>query len=114
MSKMSRNKGKRGEREFAGQWNLLMPGTLKRGVQYSGGEDSPDVCGVSGLHFEVKRVERLMLDAAYKQAVDDCGENVPIVAHRKNRGNWMLTFALEDLQELVNCIQQAQREEDCG
>jgi hypothetical protein len=60
----------------------------------------------------------LLLDAAYKQAVDDCGENVPIVAHRKNRGQWLLTLALDDLPDLVERIQQAHTDsserKDCG
>ena len=58
MGKASREKGKRGEREAS---NFFKPYgyETRRGVQYHGGPDSPDVVGLPDMHIEVKRVEAL-------------------------------------------------------
>jgi Holliday junction resolvase len=94
MSRMSRNKGKVGEREFAAL--LREHGfSARRGQQFAGGQDSPDVvCSALPVHWEVKRVERANLPAAYAQAVADAplhGE--PVVATRRNKGAWMIYAA---------------------
>jgi len=85
-------KGKRGEREFA-KWLRENFGVFaKRGQQHSGSPDSPDVVAdIPGIHLEVKRVERLNLQAAMGQAKRDCGDNVPVVCHRRNRSEWLVT-----------------------
>ena len=58
----SRNKGQRGEREFASELRRLFGIDARRGVQYCGGADSPDVItDFDEIHFEVKRTERLSL-----------------------------------------------------
>ena len=102
MSKMSRDKGKRGELEFA---KLLRDEgfTAARGQQYSGGADSPDVVhNVPGVHFEVKRVERLNLKAAMDQADNDADpKDIPVVAHRKNHEPWYVTMFAEDFLLLL-------------
>ena len=61
----SRNKGKAGEREAAAELGSLLGVAARRGVQYQGGPDSPDVVldGVA-IHVEAKRTERLLLWAA--------------------------------------------------
>jgi Holliday junction resolvase len=93
----SREKGKAGEREFAG---LCRDNgyDVRRTAQYAGKtEDSADVVGLPGIHVEVKRVERLVLDDAMDQAIrDHKSERLPIVAHRRNRGRWMITMQAED------------------
>ena len=54
----SREKGKRGERELAGE--LRRHGyDARRGQQYCGANGDADVVGLPGLHIECKRVERL-------------------------------------------------------
>ena len=99
----SRSKGCRGEREFA-QWLRENLGCeARRGQQFSGSPDSPDVVhSLEGIHFEVKRTERLSVYEAMEQAERDCGEDVPIVAHRRNRKEWLLIIKAEDLTRLVN------------
>ena len=90
MGKPSRDKGKRGEREFAAV--LIDHGfTARRGVQYSGGVDSPDVIctELHDVHFEVKRVEKPNLKAAYAQAFQDAGIKEPVVVTRQNGQQWM-------------------------
>lgn len=94
----SRAKGARGEREWA-EWlrdNLGID--ARRGQQFAGGPDSPDVIGLKGTHAEVKRVEKLNISNAMTQAERDCGDNnLPYVAHRKNGEEWMITIRATDV-----------------
>lgn len=86
MGRMSRQKGKRGEREAAAELGAIFACDARRGVQYQGGPDSPDVVltGVN-VHVEAKRVEALNLYKALEQAKGDAMPGkVPIVWHRKN------------------------------
>lgn len=98
MSRMSRNKGKRGERELAERLRELGITEARRGQQYRGGAGSPDVVGMPGVHIECKRVERLRLHDAMVQSqgdADDSGD-VPVVMHRRNNEPWYVTMTLED------------------
>ena len=97
----SRSKGKRGELELA-HWLEERGYAARRGQQHKGGEDSPDViCPDLPFHFEVKRTERLNLYDAMDQAVNDAGKAIPVVAHRRNRGDWVGIIRLEDLLFLM-------------
>lgn len=99
----SRDKGKRGERELAKLLNEQFPHLdACRGVQYQGGDDSPDVrVSDDCLHFEIKRVERLNLYQALEQATEDGNGKLPVVLHKKNRKPAVAIVPLERLQELV-------------
>jgi len=94
MSSMnSRTKGAVGEREWRDQ--LRNEGfTARRGQQFAGGPDSPDVIceELSNLHMEVKRVQNLNLDKACEQAERDSRGKPYIVAHRKNNKKWKVTM----------------------
>lgn len=93
-------KGKVGERE----WRDVLKEKgfqARRGQQFSGSPDSPDVVSNLPFHFEVKRVEALNIDKAMEQAKRDCGKSVPVVAHRKNKRPWLVTMVAEDWLELV-------------
>ena len=106
----SRNKGKVGEREFA---ELLRQHGFeaRRGQQFSGGADSPDVVceALDWLHIEVKRVEQLNLAEACAQAKRDQAKaglhghkkTAWIVAHRRNHTPWMITLDSEALYGLL-------------
>ena len=89
----SRNKGKVGEREFA---SLLREHGFdaRRGQQFSGSPDSPDVVSdaLAWLHVEVKRVQNLNLTDACVQAEGDCGGKPWVVAHRRNHAAWLITM----------------------
>lgn len=102
MSRLSRQKGKRGEREFAA---LLRAHGLeaRRGVQYRGGPDSPDVvCEALPIHWEVKRTEQLALYPALEQARTECPDgHTPVVATKRNRGRWIVLLDAEDLLRLL-------------
>lgn len=99
MGKTSREKGKRGEREVA---SLLRTHgyDARRGVQYKGGTDSPDVVGLPHIHIEVKRTERLDLYGALSQSKGDAGADLPVVIHRKNDCEWVVIQPLNDWIEL--------------
>lgn len=93
----SRAKGKRGELEWA-SFCRQNGYDCRRTAQYCGKTgDASDVVGLPGIHQEVKRVERLDLTAAMSQAQRDKkpGE-LPIVAHRRNGEEWMVTMSAED------------------
>jgi hypothetical protein len=100
----SREKGKRGERLWRDE--LRAAGYVaRRGQQFSGSEDSPDVvCEELGwIHFEVKAVERLNIEEAMDQARRDCGmRKVPVVVHRRNRRPWLVTMEAGTFLKLVN------------
>ena len=97
----SREKGKKGELEFAHFLNGFGINAF-RGVQYQGGQDSPDVVTeLTDFHFEVKRVERFMLYNSLKQAIKDAGAKIPVVAHRQNRAEWVVILRASDFLGLV-------------
>jgi len=105
----SRDKGKRGEREWAAYLTEL-GFDARRGVQYHGGPDSPDICGgIPGTHAEVKRVERLNIHDAIQQAQDDSGGTlIPYVAHRRNRSEWLVTLRARDIIRLAQLLREAE------
>ena len=96
----SRAKGQRAERELAAVLRTYGYDT-RRGQQFAGGIDSPDVKGLPGIHIECKRVENLNIHKAYEQATRDAeGKAIPAVFHRRNRAPWMVTLSLEDFMEI--------------
>ena len=102
MSGFSRRKGKRGERELAAA--LTAEGfEARRGQQFRGGPDSPDVIvpSLPGIHWEAKRTERLSLYDALAQATNEAGDKLPIVAHRRNHFEWVAVLRLVDLLAII-------------
>lgn len=112
MGRTSRNKGKRGEREAAAELGQLLGVQARRGVQYHGGPDSPDVV-LEGLpiHVEAKRTEKLMLWPAIDQAVADAPDgSVPMVWHRPNRRESVVVVRTRDLMRLARAIAACEEE----
>lgn len=107
--RMSRNKGKGGELEFANKlgWMMNDP-NVRRGRQFCGGQDSPDVRNddcLPKVHVEVKRAESLSLYKALAQAEEDAGEGkIPVVAHRRNNRPWVLIIRMDDLPALAEQV----------
>ena len=96
----SRSKGKRGELELAKELQKYGFET-RRGQQYCGGNGDADVVGVPGLHIECKRVERLNVENALRQAERDSQKGkIPVVMHRANREEWKVTLRLKDFMEV--------------
>jgi len=96
----SKRKGAAGERELSKFLRAHGFSEARRGQQYSGIEGE-DVVGLPGYHVEVKRVERLNIHDAMNQSIRDADNQIPIVAHRKNRTPWLVTMRAEDFLELV-------------
>lgn len=91
----SRDKGKRGELELARKLREYGYG-CRRGQQYCGANGDADVVGLDGIHIECKRVERLDLYGAMAQAkVDARDGEMPVVMHRKNACEWLVTMPLD-------------------
>ena len=90
----SREKGKRYELHVA----LLFRSEgyeARRGQQYNG-LDGDDVVGVPGIHIECKAVERLNLYDAIAQSKRDAKGQVPVVIHKKNNCNDLVTMEFVD------------------
>jgi Holliday junction resolvase len=106
MGLFSRNKGKVGERELAHELSRIFGVSARRGVQFQGSPDSPDVVTeIPDLHIECKRTERFRLYEALDQAVDDCGATkIPVVFHRQNKKPWVAVVRLGDLPRLANVL----------
>ncbi len=106
----SRQKGKRGELEFSAALREF-GFEARRGQQFCGGEDSPDVVtSLTDVSFEVKRVEALNVDKAMDQAITDAKELIPVVAHRRNRKPWLITVRLEDLKRFASHVEKVSDE----
>ena len=97
----SQRKGAAGERELA---DLLREYgySIERGGTLSFGE-VPDLVGLPGIHIECKRVERLNVPEAMRQAIRDSErfqDGMPALFHRRNRQPWLVTVRLEDFMNL--------------
>ena len=103
----SNAKGKAGERELS-RYLSDHGYPARRGQQYAGGYDSPDVVcyrlAELGLQIECKRVESLNIHKAIEQGHKDCesGSADPVVMHRKNNKEWLATMPLDKLLELLS------------
>lgn len=95
-------KGRRAEIELAqflqanGYTDARPGAALNYGTQ-------PDITGVPGLHIECKRHEKLEITKWYQQAQEDAErmqDGRPVVIHRRNRQQWMITLSLADFLEL--------------
>lgn len=105
----SRDKGARGERLFA---VLLREHgyEAERGCQHAGGKDSPDVkTNMRGVHWEVKFVEKLNLHSAMEQSKRDAGDGeMPLVAHKRSREEWLVTMEFKDWIKLFKAWDESQ------
>jgi hypothetical protein len=98
----SRRKGCAGERELAHRLeDLGFPG-CRRGQQFRGGPDSPDVIGVQGAHIECKRVKRAgRLPGWMKKAASEAKERTPFVFVRADREeDFLVTMRIQDWANL--------------
>ena len=101
----SKQKGARGEREWAQFLNDNGFGKNKpahRGQQYNGIEGDDVVCDdLPAIHFEVKRVNALRLEDAVKQSIRDADDKTPVVAYRRDRGEWLVIMRAKDWCDMV-------------
>ena len=104
----SRSKGKRGELDFAKYIVERFRGATingeaiaaRRGCQFRGGIEQPDVITNLPLHFEVKRTERLRMYDAVEQAVRDGGDKA-VVAHKANHKPWLAILPMDMFLDLL-------------
>lgn len=103
----SQKKGADGEREVAALLSALFGVEVRRGASpYLPGWQAPDVFGLAGVHIECKRVQRLDLCAALRQARRDSDGKVALVLHRRNRELWVASVLLANLPGLVAALQK--------
>lgn len=107
----SRTKGQAGEREAAAFLAEQGFPEARRGLGQArgGGKEVADCINVGPLHIEVKRVEKLNVVDAVKQAQRDAGENkIPLVLHRRNNHPWLVTMPAEEFfavfRESEHCL----------
>ena len=83
----------------------------RRGVQYAGGFDSPDVVGVPGWHIECKRAKaRIALHQAWEQIDRDRNNKMPgMLLWRVDRGEIHLDIRLSDLENLLQTFNNASK-----
>ena len=101
MGAFSQRKGADGERELAAKlkeygYEVERGGSLSFGI-------TPDITGLPGIHVEVKRVERLNIPEAMRQAIRDAEaflDGIPVLFHRRNRQPWLVTLRLDDFMDV--------------
>lgn len=101
MSRASRDKGLRGEREVAALYEA-------RGFEVRGLEATGDHLIVGGaqagptVHSEVKRQETARVWAWWEQAADEApAGTVPAVHFRRNRSRWLVLLDAEQFADLL-------------
>lgn len=106
MGKFSRDKGKRGELDWA-HFCQEHGYNVSRTAQCKGKTGAAGDCeGLPHLHQEVKFVERLNVREALEQSERDAKAegkgNLPILAHRMSRKPWLVTMYAEDFFKLYS------------
>ena len=102
MGKRDREKGCRGERLFRDLCRENGFTGVERGGQamFQRGSELADVIGLPGIHIECKFVEKLNTRKAMQQSIKDSEDekagNLPILAHKVSRGDWLITMRASD------------------
>ena len=96
MAVNSRAKGKREELALAKVFREHGY-EARRGQQYCGANGDADVVGLPYTHVECKHVQHLNIFDAMAQSVRDAKDGeIPIVCHKKNYTDWLVTMKIED------------------
>ncbi len=110
MGARSRRKGVVGERELAAEFEKKGY-HAKRSQQHCGinSDSDVEVEELGGLLIESKRVERLNIHEAVTKAASDAQrkQRVPVVCHRRNGEEWLVTIRLADLEEFACIVDRA-------
>jgi Holliday junction resolvase len=114
MGKLSREKGKRGEREVVKLFEAKgIP--ARRGQQFCGANGDADVITALGdlIHVEVKRQEVVKIHEWLKQAeADSPFGSYPMVFHRRSKEGWKVTLRAEDLIDIIADLYETTKEID--
>lgn len=101
MAPNSRAKGAQGEREFIARHLVPHWPEAKRNLDQFG-DDKRDCVRVGGVHWQIKRVEKLSIWAALTQAETEVvGTDLPVVAFRRNRSGWYCALSAEEFVSLL-------------
>ena len=109
----SRAKGCRGERNAAETlrdtfgWK-----SARRSQQFCGADSTADLIVEENpdIYWEIKRVQRLNVPKTMEKAKEDCGRKTPVLMHRRNGEQWLLTIYLSDLPRLAHAYDSAAQE----
>ena len=100
----SRAKGARGERMWRDELREAFgDSSIRRGQQFSGLGDSPDVvcpC-LPDVHWEVKFCQVVKIGAWMAQAIRDAKDKLPVVAHKRNGEEWLITLRAADFLTIL-------------
>ena len=118
MSKInSRAKGCVGERELASELRRVFGWNAVRAQQHSGNAGDADVTipEMPKLFAEVKRVQKLNVQQAMDKAAEQAAVagKSPILFHRRNNKQWLVTLKLGDLSDVVSMV-TLQQQSDCS
>lgn len=106
----SRRKGAAGELEAAKALNAVLPhAKARRAQQYAGHETAADlVCeGLDGVMIEVKRRQSMNIHKVMAESLAHCTEAMlPVILHRKDNEEWLLTIRLEDLPKALEKLSE--------
>ena len=112
----SRAKGKRGERAWRDELRAAGWMSARRGQQFAGSPDSPDVVceEPSFIHHEVKHSERGNPFVFMAQAERDAGaRKIPVVAMRRNFHPFLVVLRAPDYFALLRCCDLAELQRNC-
>ena len=107
----SKQKGARFERQLASLFREHGYDDARRTAQYCGNTgDASDVIGLPGIHIEAKHQERMQLYDWMDQAKRDSKgtENMPVVFHKKNNAEILVTMRFDDFMEIYKEYQTGQ------
>jgi len=90
----TKKKGATYERYVAHRMAEVWP-DAKRGFQFRGGDEAPDVTGTP-YHIEAKHRRNVSIQAAMQQAIADTNGQPPVVISRDNHGEDLVTMRLDD------------------
>jgi Holliday junction resolvase len=99
MGRASRRKGAEGELEVVKL--AKAHGFTAARTRSGGGQALSDIAGIPGFAVESKRTEVESVRKWFEQAADNCGNDIPVVAHRKNKTPWLATLELDELLALI-------------
>lgn len=106
----SKQKGARFERQLASKFRDYGY-EARRTAQYCGNTgDASDVVGLPGIHIEAKHQERMQLYEWMQQAIRDSKGtgNIPVVFHKKNNADILVSMRFEDFMEIYKEWEAAQ------
>lgn len=113
MAVNSKQKGARFERLLASKFREYGYADSRRTAQYCGNTgEASDVVGLPNLHIEAKHQETMRLYDWMDQAKRDAeagGEGrIPVVFHKKNHADILVTVRFEDFMEIYKEYDAAQ------